>query len=257
MRQSIITFSSTRYRSSALLQANLCKLLGFYHYSYTEVDLPDGLLDYASNNPRGFGYWKWKPYLILEHFSKCCQDQIFWWVDAACVPLLLKSCLPNDFESLYLQKNIFSEPRRWCKNDFLGLTELDAKEFFSNGFIPDASIIGVRVNPISQQYISQWYNLCINNSAISDEIYREQSPGYRGHRHDQALLGIISWSNSIEQRPSLTQYSDQEWYFYHHRRLLSSPYHLSRFLFDYVLISFMAAISYCPSTVQLPRRLLY
>jgi hypothetical protein len=40
--------------------------------------------DFILSNPRGYGYWVWKPYVILEELNKIPDGDILLYTDAGC-----------------------------------------------------------------------------------------------------------------------------------------------------------------------------
>ena len=76
-----------------------------------------------------------------------------------------------------------------------------------------------RANARSREFATHWLNLCARRSLVSDDLSRDQIPelpGFRGHRHDQALLslccikdGIAALELSIEKPAIDTRHPSQ------------------------------------------------
>ena len=223
-----ITFATSSYLNSALVQRCYFKLLGQNHILFTQNNLPEELKGYSVDNPRGYGFWRWKPYLIFNVFKLLEQGDRVFWVDAGCLPLASFKRL--DFQNVFVQKNIFSDPRKWCKPGIKCLLN-QSDQFFANGAIPDASVIGIVKSRQSENFLQRWLDLCNDHRLISDDQFdtsNECSEKFIDHRHDQALLGYVSFEFDVKQSDSITQYGTGELIVYHHRTKINSILKLSR-----------------------------
>ena len=59
-------------------------------FSYTDMDLKSDLnfwtihKQFIESNSKGYGYWLWKPYLILKSLEQIAQDDILLYCDSGC-----------------------------------------------------------------------------------------------------------------------------------------------------------------------------
>ena len=49
--------------------------------AYNENSLTDEMIQYALNFPRGFGYWRWKPFVILKTMKSMKSNDVLLYVD--------------------------------------------------------------------------------------------------------------------------------------------------------------------------------
>ena len=84
------TFANNKIRNSRLRLVRQAIAMNVYDevFSYNET-----CFDYIFNNfhkqlikksPRGFGYWSWKPYIILKSFEKMKNGDVLHYADAGC-----------------------------------------------------------------------------------------------------------------------------------------------------------------------------
>lgn len=252
----ILTFASDNYIRAARLQNLTARALGFKHTLYTKRDLPHEILEFSLSHTRGFGFWMWKSYLIERTLQSSHLDDIYWWLDASILPT--KALKVVEFTNIYLSENIFSNPIEWSKpisSDLLS----EYGVFLRDGFIPDASYIGIKPTSCTKNIISFWSKLCSNPSFINDDLHGMiPSPRFRDHRHDQSMLGYASYVFKLTPSPSITQFGLGPLCLLHHRKSANS---LVSYLYI-LLLSLLALLSRFSrlrqgKMVRLPKSLLY
>lgn len=226
--QRIISFYSKRFERAAFFQRLVFRAYGIDIKHYNQSDLPVSLANYCHSKPRGYGYWIWKPYIIYSEISGMSTGDVLWYVDSTILP-----CSPSpfpDLSDLYIMKNIYYDPRSWCK-PLLPCCSSSLKDFYLNGEVPDASVIGLRVTELSLAFVSRWLTLCSPeriDDTVSSLAYHPLPQSFKDHRHDQSLLGLASYERAVALSPSLTQYGNC--HLVHHRSHLSSLKSLVRVL---------------------------
>jgi hypothetical protein len=231
----VISFYSKRFERAALLQKLLFRAYGIDIKQYNQSDLPASLADYCHCESRGYGYWSWKPYIISLVISGMSEGDVLWYVDSTILP-----CRPCPFphlDDLYIMKNIYYDPRSWCK-PLLPSVSSSLHDFYLNGEVPDASAIGIRVSATSLAFVSRWLKLCSPdniNDIVSPLAYHPLVRSFKDHRHDQSLLGLAAYEYTAVRSPSLTQYGSFD--LVHHRSPLSNLKSLVR-----VLVLYLASI---------------
>jgi len=231
----MITFATKSYLRPAILQHTYAKLLGFRHYIYTEKDLPQSINDYAIKYPRGYGYWSWKCWIILHILENMDEGERVWYLDAASIPLTdLKQV---KIEDIYIQKNIFYDPTRWCKPSFENTAALGG-DYLNKGLVPDASCIGIIKTYKSREVLNHWCKCCMNHNMICDDqlISRKEcwENSFIDHRHDQAMLGYSAMCLQICLSPALTQFGEGPLSIYHHRSTLKSAKSIFIFIVSFI-----------------------
>jgi len=162
--------------------------------------------DFVTNS-RGYGYWIWKPYIILDLLEKINEgDNIFYIDSGGCIlehrnkrfeeylemlnstPILVfcdgGSCgNPPDYKEKYFQKMKVLK-RFSLEND---------EDFLNSGQI-EGGVFICKKSQESIDFVKEWLNLVTedNYSLVNDDDDFEQLNEYRGHRHDQSILSILS-----------------------------------------------------------------
>ena len=177
------------------------------------IHSPETLLDFFTQhrdfvtNSRGYGYWIWKPYIILDLLEKINEgDNIFYIDSGGCIlqhrnkrfeeylemlnstPILVfcdgGSCgNPPDYKEKYFQKMKVLK-RFSLEND---------EDFLNSGQI-EGGVFICKKSQESIDFVKEWLNLVTedNYSLVNDDDDFEQLNEYKGHRHDQSILSILS-----------------------------------------------------------------
>jgi hypothetical protein len=182
--------------------------------AYTETDLPsdyhklfNGLLE---SHPAGYGLYSWKPYLVYNELLMLNQNDILIYIDAGCELNKFGIRRFDDYLS-YTSKNdvlLFElqHPNRyWTKFHpmLLGYPE----HYFRNQLV--ASVIFLKNNDRTKQFIKSWLDLCAfeNGILLKDPEENElQLPIFKMHRQDQSCLSICAYLHNIRT------ISDETWF---------------------------------------------
>jgi hypothetical protein len=238
-----------------MLQQCFAKMCGMDHIIFTPDHLPRRLRSYAAQNPRGYGYWVWKPYLIRYMISLLDPTDRLFWMDAAMLPFA--SLKKLQFSGVYIQKNIFHDPREWCNaRPFESLPA--GRQFFRDGAVPDASLIAFEVEASACRLADRWYELCLRHHLLADADSGDQLSRFTDHRHDQSVLGYAAFEMGIGFSECITQYGLGGFHVLHHRLRLGSIVSFFRLLSSggpLLLRHLMRAGS--PKTVRLSKKYLY
>lgn len=165
------------------------------------------------SNPKGIGYWLWKPYIILEALKKVEKGDIVIYCD--CGLEILESLSPlisicNEKEDILLFRNANDINLAWVKRDCFILMDCDCEEFW-NGAHCDASLSLYKKSNSSMQFVTEWLNWGTNKYIISDYpnvCGKDNLPGFIDHRWDQAILSLLALKNKIELYRMPTQFGN-------------------------------------------------
>ncbi len=148
--------------------------------------------------PRGSGYWLWKPYFILKTMESSPENALIFYVDSGIV--LKKSLTPllKKFESsgcdmilmghgkpVPLRQHLKKEAYIAFKEE-LTLQVLEHQNIW-------AFFVAVRNTAENRAFIKKWLNTCENADALTDSPFDKdiQAPDFSGHGHDQSLLSVL------------------------------------------------------------------
>lgn len=237
MKKILISFATNPkwYRSQQLLN-NSAKQGGFDGIiSYTDRgrdwEFAKKYNDVAST--RGYGYWQWKPIIILDALSKLNDGDIVGYVDSG---NLLVNNLDYIFNACNEQGIVLFDNRdgnfektthknkEWTKRDCFVLMDCDSEEYYNASQV-DGAYQFYKKTPNTIKFLEEYMRFCSNDNIISDlpTITKDNLPEFKDHRHDQSILSLMAvkykitllpepseWGNYLEDRP-------YPQLFFHHR----------------------------------------
>jgi len=198
----VVSFAKGNFTNS---QRKLNEVLKSYNINFIscgECDLSMQFLEEHKNlfkHRRGFGYWIWKPYIILEELKKLKDDEILVYLDSTDLPsryffdLVTKHLESSD---IFLVNRGYRHSE-WTKRDCFVLMGCDS-QFYHDSVQLEAGVIGLKkgATPI----IEKWYNLCKDERLLTDipnSCGLSNLPGFKDHRHDQSILTNIAISMKL------------------------------------------------------------
>jgi len=168
---------------------------------YTEESLSD---DFKAHNkdvlsqPRGAGYWIWKPYIIYQTMMLCNSSDIIIYSDAG---ILFENNINLLIEEMTRDVMLFGHVNRhgdWIKRDCVIAMGYDEPEYLNKPHA-QASVIICRNGPWTQQLIKEWMLWVQFPSYLDDSpSYNTEYPSFKEHRHDQSILTNLSFRFGIE-----------------------------------------------------------
>jgi hypothetical protein len=159
--------------------------------------------DFINANTRGYGYWLWKPYLIMKTLEIMNDGDILFYVDSGCellpnenndleIAKLAKSCDKNTI--LYI---IASEENQYNKMDLVNamILEEEQKTNVMNTMQNAATFIIMKKTDQTYDFASEWYSICCTYSNIDDSPSKAANdPSFIEHRHDQSVFSLLTKS---------------------------------------------------------------
>ena len=151
--------------------------------------------DFIRSNRRGYGYWLWKPYIVLRTLERMKEGDVLLYADAGCT--LNKAAVGRLKEYIAMcqgpEGNVGFQMGHldvhWCKMDVI--ERLEAHEHAGTGQFIATSFL-IRKCPRTVEMVRRWYELAQDYHMIDDTpSVAANVPGFREHRHDQALFSLI------------------------------------------------------------------
>jgi hypothetical protein len=169
-------------------------------YTYTENNLSDSfkenLLQFCKTN-RGFGYWIWKPQVILQTLEKMNEGDLLLYADCGChlniegkQRLIEYFELANQHELLTFEiQPITHNEATWTKRDLLQL--FPTVEPYSAQVLGGIHIM--KKTPTTVQLVQDWLSFMKENpNLINDSPSMTPNyPEFREHRHDQSVFNML------------------------------------------------------------------
>lgn len=218
MKVVLTNLSNKLYEPSRFQLNHSAKINGITEIkSYDFEDLKSTSF-YADNQkildqPRGIGYWIWKPYIILETMKSLSEGDVVIYSD--CGIEIIDSLDPvisickNDQPILLFANENFKNAT-WTKRDCFVLMDCDSKKY-SNGLQCDAAFSLFRKSAIAIKFLEEWLHYCCNENIVGDlpNISGKKNYwGFRDHRWDQSVLSLLAIKYSVELHRVPTQFGN-------------------------------------------------
>ncbi len=223
-----LTFADSRMDSSRARICHQARRMGSYSriIGAKETDLDPHFQQhfarYLNSETRGFGYWCWKPQIILQALHSMNEGDVLHWVDAGCHlnprgKWRLKEYLKMAESSRYGVLGFRNSPPlppfphdgrelpsypdiHWTKGDLLDRLGVRADLDLLNQSSIGATIIMVRKCTSSVSLVKEWLSIPYEDfSLIDDSPSRSENlEGFREHRHDQSIFSLLGKLKPID-----------------------------------------------------------
>ncbi len=152
--------------------------------------------------PRGQGYWLWKPYFIARTLEYVQEGDIVFYIDSG--NEIISDIQPLfdllQHQDIVVFKNRDGNPTgeiwvnsMWTKADCFNLMGCN-DEKYKTGPQVDAAYILLKKSKQSADFINEYLTYSTNKHIITDEpnTTGENEPDFKDHRHDQSVLSLLA-----------------------------------------------------------------
>lgn len=155
-------------------------------------------LEFIKNNRRGFGYWIWKPYLILRLMETLEDNDVILYMDSGC---------QLNYQALDRLKFYYEKALEYGGVYFklthpeLMFTKMDTyKKVFPDKEADEeelqncATAMLLKVCDENKKFLEEWYSICTEDSyryVDDSESEIENSSIFTDHRHDQSIFSLL------------------------------------------------------------------
>ena len=187
---------------------NQAQHLNFFDhiYTYTEHELSDSfkseLLQFC-NSSRGFGYWIWKPQIILQTLEKMNDNDILLYSDCGCHLNIEGLNRLNEYFELANKHELVTFQIQPTTHNEATWTKRDLLDLFPTVDPYSAQILGgihiMKKTSTTVQLVQDWFNFMKDNVHLIDDSSSILSnyPEFRGHRHDQSVFNMLVKSRKL------------------------------------------------------------
>jgi len=151
---------------------------------------------FIQRNKRGYGYWIWKPYLILKTLRCMKEGDILLFLDCGCeIDLNQRSFFDTAFKEVKKQKILYTSTGlkefNWTKMDtILGLDAASPKILTSDQL--QGGILMIEKCKQTMNLLEKWYKYSCRYHYIDDTPSRSKNlDGFVEHRHDQSIFSLL------------------------------------------------------------------
>jgi len=170
--------------------------------------------NFILNNKRGYGYWLWKPFLILDILNKMDNDDILLYMDTGSSFNIDGLQRFNEYINLLKNKSFLVFELIGCLNK--NFIKKDVVEFFNlqDSFLNNNNISATNIllkkTEFTMKIINSWYNYCSSDyNLINNNIVLKNINTFVEHRHDQSILSIIIEKND---KNNIIILQDETWF---------------------------------------------
>ncbi len=162
------------------------------------------------DQPRGSGYWLWKPFIIADSLDNAAEGDVVVYADAGVSILrslepLFEQCVAGGGPLLFAghYDGIGGRPytcAAWTKRDCFVLTGCDSAEYHRARMV-DAAFLCCMKSTRTMQLIHEWQTHCCDARVITDqpnECGLQNLPEFIDHRHDQSVLSLLAAKHNVE-----------------------------------------------------------
>ncbi len=179
---------------------------------YDLNSLPDNFrathAEYMMKTSRGFGYWIWKPVVILDKLKAADVGDCIAYMDAGFSinkggKNRFREYLEMTRDSAYKMlsfSNIFTESH-WTKMDCAAEIGISAKSSYMKTSQLGSGLIFLQKTSSNIELLETWSRIAIqDNYHFSDDSPSdlENHPNFREHRHDQSISSLLRKSRGTE-----------------------------------------------------------
>jgi len=237
MKKIFLTFADSRWGASLSRissQANECnvydKIIAATELNL-DADFRNKFAAWLRPKTRGFGYWSWKPQIILQTLQTMEDGDILQYTDAGChlnpqgrTRLLEYFNLANTTSNgiIAFQNKIPEAPflydgrclpvwpdKDWTKGDLLDHFQVRNRPDIIDTPGVTGTIIFIQKNKFTVDFITKWLNVIKLDFSLIDDTPSKSTntDSFIEHRHDQSIFSLLCKLNNIE-----TVSSFEYWY---------------------------------------------
>ena len=176
---------------------------------------------------RGYGYWVWKPQVILQSLQQCEIGEFVVYVDAGCHLNHKGESRLRDYLSIAKEGatgilafelarngNVIHKEISWNKADTLRYFGVDGILSVTETAQIEATVIIIEKRSQTIRFFQEWLDVMESHPNLSDDSPSviPNSPDFIEHRHDQSVfsllakrhgVSVLSFSENFPQRRTL------------------------------------------------------
>jgi hypothetical protein len=213
-----VTFATVEFEQAARLLQQSTARFGLSTEVYSPASsVVVGLLakfPEIMSQPRGFGYWLWKPAIILDLLEHLPDGDTLLYTDADMAMVADPQRLFSTAERYpivlfeHMPPGVFLM-KEFTKRDCFVLLDADSERFWNTPQL-HASIELYRVSDEARAFAREVFDAACNAQALTDcpnVCGLPNFPEFADHRHDQSILTIVARWHELPFFPDPTQLS--------------------------------------------------
>jgi hypothetical protein len=161
------------------------------------------------DQPRGSGYWLWKPFIIRERLREVPEGDVVFYLDAGA--RLIADPAPLLEIGARRDTTVFASPyvgvtgrsadcASWTKRDCFVLMGCDEPRYYHAPMLDAAFALFRNGEPVSR-FVDDWLRFCSEAAIVTDAPNTcdlPNLPSFADHRHDQCVLSLLAAREGLE-----------------------------------------------------------
>lgn len=207
-RRICITFGGEVYDGSTALTMMLAPKFGADEvWVYDDRWVVEEHKDFYEHNrwlwdhhhKRGFGWYAWKPFILLDAFERMREGDVVMYIDADTFPVddfsvLYETCAKDGGIMLFKAGgNVRQRFRQsqWCKRDCFVVMNQDAEQYYNAEAGVARFMLFQKGQWRAHQFLMEWLTYCVNPLATTFDpsvLGAPEVAGFVEHRTEQAIM---------------------------------------------------------------------
>lgn len=154
---------------------------------------------FIENNQKGYGYWIWKPILVLDFFLKNPHIEAILYLDSGCEfiansssSITWKSYVDklSNFDAVFFKNDL--KEICWTKQELFDYLAVSTSEQLTEQLVGGVFLMS---KEFALVFCTRWLEIMQANRFlyVNDVIdSKKQKPEFREHRYDQSVLSILA-----------------------------------------------------------------
>jgi hypothetical protein len=216
MKRTLVTFATPHYQRSRVALAETAAPYFDVVRQFTQDDLPAAFRQRYREHlryRRGFGFWVWKPWLILRELMEGNDGDVVMYLDSQYLfvadPAPLWDCCERVGGALtFHQRAVGWTNRQWTKRDMYIRLACDRPEYWDAVQLNCGQYV-FRVGRQAVRFAAEWLASMSDLNVIDDtpSTLGPELPGKKkDHRHDQSVASLVALAMGLESMPDLSEY---------------------------------------------------
>lgn len=214
-----INYADEKFRPWQQLQTQTAYLFGADKVrEYSPKDIPRDFYEKNKSildQPRGAGYWLWKPLIIKDALSSVDYGDYVFYVDSGAfyinhAPPLIDAMQKANSDVMCFEIGAWAVEKHWSKRDAFILMDCDSERYTDT---PQrcATYIVLKKTPDTITLIDEFLWYAQEPRIITDmpnRLGKDNYDGFKENRHDQTIWSLLTKRKGIEPFRDPSQYGD-------------------------------------------------
>ncbi|WP_269520967.1 hypothetical protein [Alteromonas sp. BMJM2] len=183
------------------VDTNFFDTVSVYHLNDLEIDFLESHRDFMTTNSKGFGYWIWKPQVVLQVAQKSSPEDIIVYMDAGFELNHMAALRFRDYIDLTLAHDSkmlsFSNTHTeylWTKRDLAIRLGIDFESSLLKTTQLAAGFFLMQNTQENFELLKKWKDIAVeDNYHFSDDSPSslDEHPLFKEHRHDASIFSLL------------------------------------------------------------------